>query len=180
MCKQQLMLEEIIFKHHPAFKTMRTDMRKRLLHPDILRSIRLEKIVESAMESAGHLIRVKKSHSVYDFTDKSDCKTGSIFSMYNDDTVSHVGAIDGLCSRTRTGVLRPKAGAVRAVIYNPYIEELWYYYLPRKVWLEKMCNNRNDIRFTWNSSTNTIVKLDGYEVDSFKDLANIQPSDFND
>ena len=132
------------------------------------------------MENAGHLVRVKKKRSVYDFTDKSDCKTGSIFldEKGNENKRTYVGAIDGLSARNRTGTLTPKPGAIRAIIYNPYIEELWYYFFPRNVWIELAQNNRNDMRFNWNPNKNYIKKLHGYEVDTFKDLANMRTSDF--
>ena len=175
--KEQLLLEEIIFKHHREFKRASKEVRDFFLKPGVLSGTKVERYVEQSLADAGHLVRVKKKNSLCDYTDKSDCKTASVFpSPTNAAGTVFAGEISGLLTRSRSGIDIPKPGAIRAVVYNPHTETLEYYFLRRKNWLPLIC--RRELHFSWSADKNTIRKLAHFEVDTFADLAKIRSSDF--
>jgi hypothetical protein len=129
----------------------------------------VEHLVEITMARVGRMKFVDES--LYDFTDWSDCKTGSIEPVSYNQTNSFQGSVSNIM--TSSGQV--KIGDLRCVIYNPHTDELRYFFLPKSVWdpglREFGASNQRRLRFRWNSLTDDIRKWRDYECGSFEQLA---------
>ena len=159
MNKHQRILNEIAHIHLPEYSS-----RKQL---DIMlsnwRHYNVEHIVEVAMCRVGNYQFVDENH--YDNSDFSDTKTGT---CRRHDRTAVIGNI--LSRKTLT----PKAGDIRAVIYNEFTEELDYFFLPKAHWedlREYGDSNQHLLRTKYTVHTDRYTKWEQFRVNSFKDLA---------
>ena len=159
MNKHQRILQDIAHAHLPEYaqpgqlNTILTNWR----HYNV------EHIVEVAMCRVGNYQFVDENH--YDNSDFSDTKTGT---CRRHDRTAVIGNI--LSRKTLT----PKAGDIRAVIYNEFTEELDYFFLPKAHWedlREYGDSNQHLLRTKYTVHTDRYTKWEQFRVNSFKDLA---------
>lgn len=180
--KTSAILQEIVFKHHPAFKN---NSASRLLFETLHEVVNVERLVEQTMAHVGGYNFVD-GHG-YDFDDgealgcpNSECKTASIWPnpIPKGNRNSYKLEVSNVC---RTGPQGgEKCGALRIVLYNSVNHTLHYYFIPKLYWQNMITihptSGIGKIVATWNSVTNTCNKLDPFEVDSFESLAMTSPN----
>jgi hypothetical protein len=175
MCKSQNMLTDILFKHHPDFHCEVTQ--KVLLKHH--RAVNGEHLVEQAMAAVGGYEFVDGAH--YDFSDGTECKTGSIRpSPTKPGRNTYAGEISNVVS---SGGVQ-KSGDVRFVLWNPHRARFEYFYIPHAHLGTTLkinthgTNGTGRIFFTWNQTTDVIAKLEPFRVRSFHQLATIRAGSF--
>lgn len=169
MCKRTLLFKEIIFKHHPEFRKSRTLKRLALSDPKMFN---VEHLIEECFAIVGPYVFIDGDHA--DFSDGSDSKTASIREAPDRKTgycATHRGEIGGV----ETAGGGQKTGALRCIIYNPHLEKLMYYYLPKSMWENSITIHPSSkigkIMFSYNRVKNYIPKFSGYECSDFIALA---------
>ena len=159
MNKHQRILQDIAHAHLPEY-ALPGQLNTILAN---WRHYNVEHIVEVAMCRVGNYEFVDEDY--YDNSDFSETKTGTC--RRHDRTA----VISGILSRhTDT----PKAGDIRAVIYNEFTEELDYFFLPKAQWedlREYGESNKRLLRTKYNVHTDRYSKWEQFRVNSFKDLA---------
>lgn len=171
MCKTRTLFRNIVNKFHPDFSSasLRSQVEK---NPKIFN---IEHLIELTMAHVGGYDFTNAEHS--DFSDGTECKTGSIRPSPSKAGGKSYGLeISSIVSAGGT----IKAGDVRAVIYNPHTGSQTYYYIPQNKLTDLSINYHpttgiGRIFATWNSVTNKIPKLENYKVDSFEELATRSP-----
>lgn len=160
-------MEEIINVYHPEFIKSADLRRFGLQNPQ---HFKVEHLIEECMAAVGPYTFVNGAHQ--DFSDGSDCKTASI--RCNPKTLfsnSYVGEI----ANVATAGGGQKKGDLRCVIYNPHLDELKFYYLPRHFWASNITIHPSSgigkIVFTYHQPSDYISKLNGYACKDFVDLA---------
>lgn len=152
LTKDQLISTKIAKKYHPNYKNV---SKKWLL--ETAYTIRTEKIFEQCLAlCCPYYDWIDTAYK--DFSDDTDGKTT---------TVRHRGKID-------IHAIGNKVGALRTLVYNPYTENLDYFFLPvdRKIgsiFIDKRGITR--LSFNWSYSKNNYGAFEQYRVKSFEDLA---------
>ena len=159
MNKHQCILKDIAHQHLPEYQ-----VGKQL--PTLLNNWRhynVEHIVEDAMAHVGGFEYVNQAH--YDNTDYSETKTGTC--RQHDRTAT----ISGIISRhSKT----PKAGDIRAVIYNEFTQKLDYFFMPKADWelmREHGDANCSILRTKYQPHTDTYTKWERFRIKDFDTLA---------
>jgi len=157
--KHQRILLDIAHQHLPEYQDPR-----RL--PELMtrsRHYAVEHIVEDAMAHVGGYQYVDQDH--YDNSDYSETKTGTLR------THDRTATISGIISRhTKT----PKAGDIRAVIYNEFTGCLDYFFLPKCEWealREYGQANDSILRTKYNIDWGYYTKWEQFRVKDFETLA---------
>lgn len=157
------LLATLITDNHPVFKE--EPMKSILLaNPEYFN---VEHLVEATMAHVGGYDFVDANH--YDFSDGSECKTGTIYQY----PTTQFGEVSSC--RSKAGTI--KTGPVRAIMINPVEEKLHYIYIPNEVLVEKLSkNNRSSFRLSYSKKTkdftNYCVNHGCIEFDTFEELAN--------
>jgi len=166
--KEHIILNEIVFKHHPDFVNNDQIQSIMLNYIDI---VRVERLVEHTMAHVGGYKFIDGDHC--DFDDGSECKTASVRpSPSTPNSSSYALEISNVISSGGCA----KTGPIRVVLYNPHVYELRYYYLPaneiHKIGVNIHPTTKTGRLFaTWNSAKDICNKLDRYKCDSFVELA---------
>jgi hypothetical protein len=167
MSKNKLLATEIVAKYHPTYRRHSERKANLLKNPD---HYKLTYLVEEAMASVGSRKFVDGDH--YDLDDYSEIKTASIRSTTSTKNgTCFAGEITGVTGASGN----EKVGPIRLVIYNPHTDSLMYYMLPKDVWAKTITRHPTSgigkVTYTYNSTTDSIKKFDGYRVKSFRQLA---------
>jgi hypothetical protein len=179
-------LQDIVFKHHPQIKDKESVKEVLLNNPDW---INIERLAEETCAAVGGYNFVDGEG--YDFDDgelyncaNSEFKTASVWPnpVPKGNKISYKTEISNVC---RTGPFGgEKSGTLRVVIYNPISDSLKYYFIPKQYWKKMITihptSGIGKIVATWNSNTNSCSKLDKFEVNNFKDLAQLPPNACDD
>lgn len=172
MCKTITMFKEVVLKYNTIFNI--PEIQKAVeKHPTIFN---IEHLVELTMAEVGGYEFIDAEHC--DFSDGSECKTGSISP---NPTSAGRNTYRWEISNIISSGGKTKSGPVRLVLYNPHTEKCTYYFIPETQFESLGINihpttNIGRVFGTWNSKTNKIGKLDDFEVNSFETLAKI-PAD---
>jgi hypothetical protein len=165
--KEQAIVSEIIVPFHPRFKRSRDRSADIIANP---LDYKIERLVEQALAAVGKYDWIDSEHA--DFSDGSDSKTASIrVNPSSQGSVSHTGEV----SNVETAGGGRKIGALRTIIWNPHKGDLRYYFLPKEFWSRNITIHPSSgigkIVFTYNREKDFIRKFDGYELDTFKQVA---------
>lgn len=170
MSKELTLMRDVIITHHPRFKRSKDLRNFGLSSPHIFNVTHL---IEESLSAVGGYEFVNSAH--YDFTDGSDSKTASIRNQSkttNGNT--YMGEIAAVSSAA--GVL--KEGALRCIIYNPHIDGLQFYFLPKSMWSKHITvhptSGIGKIIFSWNKTKQTIKLFEDYRCSDFSELARAQ------
>ncbi|CAB4129815.1 hypothetical protein UFOVP116_127 [uncultured Caudovirales phage] len=167
MSKEFALMRDVITKYHPRFKRSKDLRNFGLSQPHIFNVTRL---IEESLADIGDYEFIDAAHS--DYSDGSDSKTASIRQQSRTETGnSFLGEIAAVSSAG--GVL--KEGALRCTIYNPHIDGLQFYYLPKSMWQNHVTihptSGIGKVLFSWHKPTQKIKLLDDYQCGSFIELA---------
>jgi hypothetical protein len=167
MSKHYVLMRDVITQYHPQFRKSTALCEYGLTNPHIFN---VERLVEECMAAVGPYEFIDGDHA--DFSDGSDCKTASIrLKVAGTSINSFTGEISGV----ETAGGGRKAGALRAVIYNPHKDKLMYYFLPKRVWANHITihptSGAGKVMFSYNKKHDDIVKFTGHECSSFRQLA---------
>jgi hypothetical protein len=170
MCKTLTVFKEIIEPYNKTFGT--AEIKEAVMnHPNIFN---IEHLVELTMAKVGGYEFTDDEHC--DFSDGSECKTGSVSpNPVKAGTSSYRLEISNVVSSGG----KMKSGDLRVIIYNPHTNSCCYYFIPNdKI---KSCGINyhpttgiGRIFATWNIKTNRIPKLDKFQVNGFEELAKLQ------
>jgi len=115
--KNEIMLQEIVFRYHPRFKKSKTLRKLGLENPNIFN---VERLIEESIAFIGKLVYVDADG--YDvLPDHSDSKTVTLTVLKN--KVSCRGTI---------GSVGAKVGALRVVAFNAMHNCLDFFYIPHE------------------------------------------------
>lgn len=177
MCKNAVLLRDIIFKYDPLFAapTAACEAARKIFLRDPA-DINIERMVEKIMAYIGGYARVGDCSSEgahKDFSDGSECKTASIASK-NYGTARNTYGFNISCVMSAAGNI--KTGDLRVVLYNPHLDKCHYMYIPNSdigtvLNISKTSRKMGDLRGSWNAKKNSFGKFDKYIVDSFATLA---------
>lgn len=160
MTKQELLLREVIFQHHPDFKTSSQLKDLALRNPDYFN---VERLVELAMAHVGGYEFLDEDG--YDFSDFSDSKTASIGH-------GNVATVTNILGRGKSG--EAKVGDLRVILYNPYKDRLDYYFMPKAGWesiREYGDANKGRLRAKYSPDLDTVFKWRQWQCADFETLA---------
>lgn len=169
MSKQLVLIRDVICQYHPKFRRSKHMQNYALSNPMIFN---VERLVEESLAAVGPYRFVDGEH--YDFSDYSDSKTASI--RLNPLRVGN-NTYGGEISGVETAGGGQKAGALRCTIYNPHVDGggLKFYFLPRNKWCQHITIHPSSgigkVMYTYNRIHNDIIKFDGYQLDTFEQLA---------
>lgn len=159
MCKNYVLMRDVICRYHPEFKKSKDLQRYGLTYPDIFNC---ERLVEEALAAIGGYKFVDEAGRDFDCPYNSDSKTTTVASY---DRQVQIGSIEN------------KIGSLRVTIYNPFLQSLAFMYIPKKDWtaLKTACYGKNfhkeRLRFTWNDVSNHYNGFHKFLVKDFKALA---------
>jgi hypothetical protein len=169
--KYRCFLKQLVIPYHPTFAYNHNI--SYVLNNPLAYNIPL--LVEESIAYHGKLKR-SYTHGE-DFKDGSDCKTSSIRAYLG---VGNKNTYSGNITNVIGTSGKHKTGALRIIIYNPHKDELNYFFIDKKDWVELAVKPKkysttkpwkSYIHFRWHKKTNTIPKLEIYRVKSFKKLA---------
>ncbi len=156
MCKNLVLLRDVISVHHPKFKASADLRQLAQTNPTMFN---VERLIEETLAAVGPYDYVDEEG--YDFTDYSDSKTVTV----NINT-----------RRAEIGNVETKIGALRITAYNPHTDSLDYFFVPkhRMSYVKSPCygiqSHKERIQFSW-----TVQKdygwFEDFRVDNFTDLA---------
>ena len=157
MTKNEIMLQEIVFRYHPRFKKSKTLRKLGLENPNIFN---VERLIEESIAFIGKLVYVDADG--YDFLpDHSDSKTVTLTVLKN--KVSCRGTI---------GSVGAKVGALRVVAFNTMHNCLDFFYIPHRFIKElKFRHTKLSEGIALYFGKNGYYNLEEYRVDSFEELA---------
>lgn len=160
------LLVDLILENNPKFAEG-TQLRNALVeHPNFFN---LHHLVEDTMAACSDGLYEFNDGIHEDFTDESECKTGTLYVYENDTSFAEISSV-----RSKSGVL--KKGAIRCVVLNPVFEKLQFILVPKASVLSMMSKNKKtSLCLTWNKKqqrfTAPIDKHGCIEYNSFKELA---------
>lgn len=172
-CKNTLILKEIVFPYFAQFKTIKAQ-KEAFLMP---KAYNVEHLVERAIEIAGGIKFVDGDG--LDHEDGSETKTASIRPSF----FSSISAKLEISNVGRFGVEGhgEKFGDLRLIIYNPWMQELAYFFLPKSFWSNCSMNIHPTTRVgrlfgRWNCDNGMYYLQPGkglntFRLDTFDDLA---------
>lgn len=177
MCKENTILNEVIYNHHPRFNKLPAEVIDSFEPTDF----NVPRLVEEAVADVADSEFVDGEG--YDLADGTEVKTASIrptpINKKKIPTCSHAYEISGVVSSGG----KEKTGALRIVLYNPVLEKLTYYFIPKDAWTKlgvsiHPTTKKGKIVGSWNSKKNIVSKIAPYEVESFEKMSKI-PADYN-
>jgi len=158
--KNEIIFKKILFKYHPSFQS--PEAQHQVLNVLGPKSFNVEHLVEQAFSYVGGYDFIDAVG--FDFNDPefSDSKTVSV---NRDRAVAELGSIGN------------KIGTLRIVIYNPFVQDVHFLYMPFADWskyaLECHGKNKGDKRLLINYSYNDkhYNQFNKFIVDDFVTLA---------
>ncbi len=167
MCKEMILMREVICKYHPDFVASSSLRKFGLKNP---KNFNVPRLIEESMAATGKYKFIDAEHA--DFSDGTDCKTASIsVSPTSPGKNTHRGEISNVS--TAGGEL--KKGGLRCIVYNPHKQLLRYYYLPKSFWETSIrihpTSGIGKLVYTYNITKDVICKLVGFECKTFEELA---------
>lgn len=158
MTKNEIMLQEIVFRYHPRFKKSKSCIRRIGIECPAIFNI--ERLIEESMAFTGELLYVDEDG--YDFLpDHSDSKTVTLRVLKN----------NGSCRGT-IGSVGAKVGALRVVAFNTMHNCLDFFYIPHRFIKElKFRHTKLSEGIALYFGKNGYYNLEEYRVDSFEELA---------
>jgi hypothetical protein len=168
MCKSKTLYHTIIREYHPSIANS-TEVKSFMdTHWGWMN---IEKMIEETMAAVGGYEFVDGEH--HDFSDLTECKTGSI-KINPQQNTNNCYSVRITNIESGAGITK---GSIRAVIYNPHTDACMYYYIPAshlntkiKLTFLNGPGTIKNIDATWNSNTNRINKLEQYRVTTFTEL----------
>lgn len=165
MCKHNEILEQLVFKHHPAYKSKA--IQKHAL--DNPKHYDVTHLTEEVIAIASGL-----THSPgrgRDFSDGTDSKTASV--CFKKSINAYKGVISGV---------EVKESGLRVVVYNRFSSNrLAYFYIPKAaVQIFKNTNGQKgseEICFSWSPSRG-YSRLEGYRYETFEEMCKATEDDF--
>lgn len=160
MTKQELLLQEVIFNHHPDFRVNTALKDMALKNPDYFN---VERLVEHSLAHVGGYEFLDADG--YDFSDYSDSKTASI-------GTNGVATVGNILGRGKTG--EAKLGDLRVILYNPFKQRLDYYFMPKAGWesiREYGDANKGRLRAAYSPDLDRVYKWHQWQVKDFETLA---------
>lgn len=173
MTKTLTMFREVVKEYNTTFN-MEEIWKTVQKYPNIFN---IEHLVELTMAETGGYEFIDAEHC--DFSDGSECKTGSISP---NSTKPGMNTYRWEISNVVSSGGTIKSGPIRLVLYNPHTDKCTYYFIPETK-IESLGINYHPttkmgrIFGTWNKRTNRIPKLDNYELPSFSLVAKM-PADY--
>lgn len=169
MCKASTLFNDVIAKFHPDIS--QDEKLKNLLSANI-GWLNIESLIEQTMAAVGGYNFVDGEH--YDFSDGTECKTGSVAP----NPKKNLGITYGVKITNVQSCAGVTKGSLRAVIYNPHTESCSYFFIPSDHLDTEIAlsyingyGTTKVLSATWNSITNKINKLERYRVKDFETLA---------
>ncbi len=166
MSKSLVLMRDVISIYHPEFRKSKGLRAYGMKHPDIFN---VERLIEESLAAVGPYKFIDGDHA--DFSDGTDSKTASIrINPRIPGGNSHEGVISGV----QTAGGGRKAGALRCTVYNPHKDSLKFYFLPKSMWSKHITINSSRIgwvRYNYYKPYDHIAKFNGYECNSFEELA---------
>lgn len=171
MSKHFLILRDFVIPNFSMFKDYTAAQIQRVL--DDPRVYDVEYLVEKTVAEMGGLVHTDGDHS--DYSDGSDCKTGSI-------KPSSPSRGANSCTVEITAVARKgqqsiayKAGDLRVLIYNPHKNECRYYFVPKWWWMNNINFHSSTgvgrILATYNKKTDRIEKWEQFRCATAQEWA---------
>ena len=183
--KTKTLLRDVVFKYHPEVKDDEKVKEFLSNHNDW---VNIERMVEETMAAVGGYNFVDGEG--YDFDDgealgcaNSECKTASIYPkpIPSGNCNSYKLEISNVSRCGPQG--KDKSGTLRVVLFNPITDTTHYYYIPKAQWENMIVYHPTSkvgkIVAQWNSVTNSINKLDKFEVKNFEVLAQLAPNELD-
>lgn len=173
MCKTTTLFNDVVREYNTTF-SMPEIWQAVEKHPNIFN---IEHLVELTMAEVGGYEFIDAEHC--DFSDGSECKTGSIGLK---PTKPGCNTYRWEISNVISSGGQIKSGPIRLVLYNPHTKTCSYYFIPQTK-LESLGINVHPttkigrIFGTWNIKTGRIPKLEKYELPDFSLLAKM-PADY--
>ena len=120
-------------------------------------------LVETGLiEKSGGLLEANSDpHRTEDFDDYSDAK---FLSVANN------------CTKMPSNAVKNKRGALRIVVFEPKKEKVYFFYVPRRKWKDYACGP--NFPFHSDGRPKRSNHWWGFEIDSFKELAQIKKEDW--
>ncbi len=155
---------ELLLEYHPIYST--SPNRENLMERP--GDYNIEHLVEQLFEynCEGQYKFTDGIHE--DFSDESECKTGTLHAN------GQASSAEITNVRSPAGIL--KKGSIRAVILNPILKKLHFFFIPKTA-TEKLISNRTTGKSMWlhyNKKKNEFTTLDKYgiiEFNTIKELA---------
>lgn len=157
MCKEAVFLEKIMFVYLPEYFPTKKVRDFALKNPKVYN---IEHLTELALARYGNYEFVDGDG--YDFTDFSDSKTGTI------------AVYDNCCA---IGSVENKIGAIRLCVYNPYHNDVDFFFLPAhavnriKEPAHGKTKHKERMRSSYNVGLNRYSKYEPYRLKTFVELA---------
>jgi hypothetical protein len=167
MTKEFTLMRDVITTYHPRFKRSKDLRNFGLSSPHIFNVTHL---IEEALSAVGGYKFVDSAH--YDFDDGSDSKTASI---RHQPKVNNGNSFMGEIAAVSSAAGALKEGALRCTIYNPHVDGLQFYYLPKSMWAKHITvhptSGIGKIVFSWNKTKQSIKLFEDYRCGTFAELA---------
>ena len=134
--------------------------------------LNIERLVEKRIAAVGNLNWVGDENKPWDYAcDKSDAKTTTPWI-----TIAKNGKYAYTRYKGEITSVGAKIGALRVVLYNPFIPKLEYFFIPNKD-VEKLKYAEGGKRtgsykicFNWNPKKDSYNKLDPFRCSSFEEI----------
>jgi hypothetical protein len=167
MSKSLVLMRDVICIYHPEFRKSKDLRRYGMKHSDIFN---VERLIEESLAAVGPYKFIDGDHA--DFSDGTDSKTASIrVNPSREGGNSYVGEITGV----ETAGGGQKAGALRCTIYNPHLNGLKFYFLPKSLWSRHITIHPSSgvgkVMYSYHQPTDFIKKFQGYECGDFEELS---------
>jgi hypothetical protein len=167
--KNQLILKQIITIYNPEYYDLDISDPK---------DYDVSKMLEETMALVGGYTFLDGSH--FDFSDGTECKTGSVQRNPRKQNGIRTNNHDVRISSTSSGAGVSKTGDLRVVIYNNVTNKLEFFFIPQRD-IDKLTSmdgykKKGDIKTTYNRETNKITALEKYRMSDFVSLCKRQPS----
>jgi len=171
MCKDSVLINEVLLDHHPLFIDNSEFAEYAKDYPD---KFRTEKFIEEALEFRGNGYKFV-DEELRDYDDDSDVKTGTISDL---GVWTHTCELAGVVT-TSGGY---KKGDIRGVLYNKNNNQVYYMYFPKDVWTKMIdfhCSGFGRLRFQWNERDDKFYdggkSIEQYRCHTFEELAQKSP-----
>lgn len=159
MCKDLVLLRDVINVYHPAFKSNRKLQEYALYSPS---SFRVERLIEECLAAVGGYNFVDEAGRDFDDAVNSDSKTLTVNPTRR---VAELGAIEN------------KIGSLRITIYNPHKDRADFMYLTYAEWnlYKNSCYGKNQedksrLQMSW-SKEDHYNMFEQFRLTTFEELA---------
>lgn len=169
MSKHFLILRDFVIPNLSMFKDYTAAQIQRVL--DDPRAYNVEYLVEKTVAEMGGLVYTDSDHS--DYSDGSDCKTGSIKPPFRGGNSCNV-EISAVARKGQQSIAY-KAGDLRVLIYNPHKNECRFYFVPKWWWMNNINFHSSTgvgrIKATYNKKTDRIEKWEQFRCATAQEWA---------